>query len=33
MEKWLTVQELLGLETLPKSDRGITKKSRPRKLG
>ena len=27
MEKWLTVQELLGLETLPKSDRGITKKA------
>ena len=27
MEKWLTVQELLGLKTLPSSDRGITKKS------
>lgn len=25
--EWLTVQELLGLETLPSSDRGITKKA------
>ncbi|SUV40343.1 hypothetical protein [Avibacterium paragallinarum] len=33
METWLTTQELLGLTSLPSSDRGISKKSYTRKLG